>query len=67
MLAPRNVPHVWVHPTDEPGTLLFVAQPAGTMEAFFQTISAGPIGWAELEKVYAAHGMKLIGGPLDVG
>lgn len=52
--------------TDEPGTLLFVAQPAGTMEAFFKTISAGPVEGEELEKAYAAHGMKLLGGPMKV-
>ena len=66
MLTPRGVPHAWAHATDEPGTLLFVAQPAGTMEAFFETIAAGPLAWEALERVYAAHGMKLLGGPLPV-
>lgn len=66
VLAPRGVPHAWAHATDATGTLLFVAQPAGTMEAFFETIAAGPMAWEELEGVYAAHGMKLLGGPLDV-
>lgn len=69
VLAPRNVPHAWAHVTDKPAMLLFIAQPAGLMEAFFKKISGeeGPFEWEELEKIYTAHGMKLIGGPIDIG
>lgn len=67
VLAPRKVPHAWAHTTDEPGTLLFIAQPVGSMEAFFKKISGeGPFEWEELEKIYTAHGMQLIGPPIDI-
>lgn len=69
VLAPRNIPHAWAHVTDEPGTLLFIAQPAGTMEAFFEKISGKkePFAREELERIYAAHGMKLVGEPIEIG
>ncbi len=61
VFAPRNVPHAWAHMTDEPATFLFIAQPAGSMEAFFKKISGdeSPFEWEELEKIYIEHGMKL--------
>jgi quercetin dioxygenase-like cupin family protein len=68
MFCPRNVPHAWAHVTDGPASLLFVAQPAGSMEHFFETIArGGPIPWPELERVYAEHGMRLLGPPIPVG
>lgn len=69
VLAPRNVPHAWAHMSDEPATLLFIAQPAGSMEAFFKKISGdeGPFEWTELERIYTAHGMKLLGKPIKIG
>lgn len=68
VLAPRNISHAWAHLTDEPATLLFIAQPAGAMEAFFEKISGkeAPFAWEELEKIYSAHGMKLLGGPIEI-
>ncbi len=69
VFAPRNIPHAWAHMTDEPATLLFIAQPAGSMEAFFEKISGRkePFAWEELENIYTAHGMKLVGNPIDIG
>lgn len=67
VLAPRNIPHSWAHLSDEPGTLLFVAQPAGSMEPFFEKLSRdGPFEWGELENIYTAHGMKLVGPPIEI-
>ncbi len=35
MFGPRNVPHAFVKTSEEPGRLVILHQPAGTMEAFF--------------------------------
>ena len=67
VLAPRQVPHAWAHVSPDPGTLLFVAQPAGEMEPFFEKLSSGDTLTPEqLDELYTATGMKLIGPPMDV-
>lgn len=35
LFGPRNVPHAFVKTSEEPGRLVILHQPAGTMEAFF--------------------------------
>jgi mannose-6-phosphate isomerase-like protein (cupin superfamily) len=69
LFAPRMVPHVWSHVGDEPGTLLLAVQPAGSLEAFFMENSAmnQPPTPEEAERSFAAHGMRVVGPPLDVG
>jgi mannose-6-phosphate isomerase-like protein (cupin superfamily) len=68
LFAPRMVPHVWAHVGETPGTLLLGVQPAGSLEAFFreacemQTLPTPE----EADQQFAAHGMKVVGPPLDV-
>jgi len=68
LLAPRMVPHVWAYVDDDPGTLLLAVQPAGSMEAFFRQsceMTRLPTP-EEADQMFAAHGMKVVGSPLDV-
>jgi mannose-6-phosphate isomerase-like protein (cupin superfamily) len=69
LFAPRMVPHVWAYVGDDPGTLLLAVQPAGSLEAFFLKSSkmAKPPSPEEAEQQFAAHGMKVVGPPLNVG
>jgi uncharacterized RmlC-like cupin family protein len=36
LFGPRNVPHAFVKTCEEPGRLVIMHAPAGTMEAYFQ-------------------------------
>jgi len=68
LFAPRMVPHVWAYVGDEPGTLLLAVQPAGSLEAFFRQgceMSRLPTP-EEADQQFAAHGMKVVGPPLEV-
>jgi mannose-6-phosphate isomerase-like protein (cupin superfamily) len=69
LFAPRMIPHAWAHVGAEPGTLLLAVQPAGSLEAFFveNSAMAGPPTPEEAKRSFAAHGMKVVGPPLDVG
>ena len=69
LFAPRRVPHVWAYTGNEPGTLLLAVQPAGSLEAFFLQSSkmTRPPMPEEAEQQFAAHGMKVVGPPLNVG
>ena len=67
--APRKVPHVWAHVGDGPGTLLLSPQSGrdvrdlhpGRGEAMRSRRTP-----EEAEKAFAAHGMKIVGPPLQV-
>ena len=66
VLAPRGVPHGWALDGTEPGRMLIAFQPAGTMEAFFDTASQLP-GMPSPEAaapLFEAHGMTIVGPPL---
>ena len=68
LFAPRMIPHVWAYLGDDPGTLLLAVQPAGSMEAFFREsceMTRLPTP-EEADQMFAAHGMKVVGPPLDV-
>ena len=68
LFAPRTVPHVWAYLGEEPGTLLVALQPAGSFEAFFREsceMRRLPTP-EEADRMFAAHGMKVVGPPLDV-
>lgn len=67
LFAPRMVPHVWAN-LGEKGTLLLAVQPAGSLEAFFREgcEMSGPPTPEEADAAFAAHGMKVVGPPLDV-
>ncbi|MFM8337065.1 MAG: cupin domain-containing protein [Opitutaceae bacterium] len=63
LLAPRGVPHVWMHREEEPGRMLIGFEPAGRMVSFFRRFTAGgvlprPDGMPAL---MAEHGMRLVG------
>lgn len=67
LFAPRMIPHAWAYVGDEPGTLLLAVQPAGSLEAFFMENCAMdrlPTP-EEADRSFAAHGMKVVGPPLD--
>jgi mannose-6-phosphate isomerase-like protein (cupin superfamily) len=69
LFAPRMIPHVWAHVGNEPGTLLLAVQPAGSLEEFLIRSSElpNPPTPAEAEQQFAAHGMKVVGPPLEIG
>ena len=68
LFAPRMVPHVWAYTGDNPGTLLLAVQPAGSLEEFFMQSAklTRPPTPQEADRQFAAHGMKVVGPPLDV-
>lgn len=68
LLAPRLVPHTYAHVGDGQGRMLFAYQPAGDMEDFFLEISrlAGTPSANEVQRVFRAHGMEVVGPPLKV-
>jgi mannose-6-phosphate isomerase-like protein (cupin superfamily) len=69
VLAPREVPHVWAHVGVGTGRLIIAFQPAGQMEAFLGALAA--LGSApppdEMGRLFASHGMTMLGPPLPVG
>ena len=68
LFAPRMVPHGWAYVGEDPGTLLLAVQPAGLLEAFFREgceMTSLPTP-EEADRMFAAHGMKVVGPPLDV-
>lgn len=67
--APRLVPHTFTKISDDPGHMMILFQPAGSMEDFFQQISkfgtSIPKGQeAALKTLFQTHGMELLGPPL---
>ena len=68
LFAPRNVPHGWAHIDDQPGTLLTTVSPVGAFETFIldTTRHASLPTPEEVEEAFAAHGMKVVGPPLEV-
>lgn len=66
--APRNVPHAWAQLSDELGTMLTIASPAGTFETFMEdtTRHASLPTPDAIEKAFAAHDMTVVGPPLKV-
>jgi len=67
LFVARMVSHVWVYIGDDPGTLLVAIQPAGSFEAFFrESCEMNRLPTPEEEdRMHAAHGMKILGPPLD--
>ena len=78
---PRKTPHAWSPVVDNPGTVINVYQPAGTMEEFFRelsTLKGVPTREQVLSnsytdeqkllfhRMYEAHGMDLLGPPLVI-
>jgi quercetin 2,3-dioxygenase len=67
IFLPRKVPHTWVQRSEE-GRLIYLLQPAGKMEEFFQKVDAlkGQGSKEVFDKIHAEHGMKVVGPPLPV-
>ncbi len=66
VLAPRRVPHVWAHVGAAKGRILIAFFPAGQMEAFFREVTKENAMPPLDPALWAAHGMELLGPPLDV-
>lgn len=67
VFLPKNVPHTWLQLTNN-GKLIYLLQPAGKFEEFFEKFSKmkelPPMD--EMQKFYMEHGMKIMGPPLSV-
>lgn len=65
IFLPRNVPHAFVQLTEKAKTIVSYI-PAGRMEAFFTVTDkwTTPPTKEEVYKVFADHGMKVVGPPL---
>jgi len=65
IFLPRNVPHTWIQLTER-GKMVYFLQPAGKMEEFFilmNSLKERPSA-EELDRIHAAHKMKVVGPPL---
>jgi len=67
VFLPRGVPHAFIQLTDH-ARMLVTYQPAGDMEAFFQETAqwTTPPSKEEVARVFLAHGMEVVGPPLQV-
>jgi quercetin dioxygenase-like cupin family protein len=66
LLAPRKVPHVWAHTSSSTGRILVGFTPAGQMESFFRKYMRGNVPPPKDPEIWRAHGMELLGPPLNV-
>lgn len=66
VLAPRKVPHVWAFVGKGQGRMLITFLPAGHMPAFFQKVSEANAMPPQDPAVWLAHGMQLLGPPLQL-
>ncbi len=67
IFLPRNIPHTWIQLTDY-GRMIYFLQPAGKMEEFFSLMNKMTTRPTddEMNKIHAAHGMKVVGPPLSL-
>jgi mannose-6-phosphate isomerase-like protein (cupin superfamily) len=68
LLAPRGVPYTYAHLGKGQGRMLIAYQPAGDMEAFFLEMSrlTGTPSPDEVQRIFRAYGMEVVGPPLKV-
>lgn len=66
IFLPRGIPHTFCQLSDT-SRLLFMFTPAGRMEAFFFAASEmrGQPSPDEAERLFAAHGMSIVGPPIE--
>ncbi len=69
LMAPARIPHAFLTLGTEESRVLFVFDPPGDMERYFQALAAslnasGPPNEKELASVYANHGIEVVGPPL---
>ena len=71
ILVPRMVPHRFQNTGSSTGKVLILAQPAGTLEEFFDGFSKLSerelAGGDKVNKLFADHGMRVLGPPLPGG
>lgn len=67
LLAPRGIPHVWACVGSGRGRMLITFAPAGQMEAFFREVNKANAMPPQDPALWRAHGMELVGPPLEVG
>lgn len=67
IFLPRNIAHTWIQLTDK-GRMIYMLQPAGKMEEFFSYMNTltTRLSDEEMNKVHAAHDMKVVGPPLTL-
>jgi quercetin dioxygenase-like cupin family protein len=69
LLAPRKIPHRWKNVAGTVGRLLFLAQPAGRLEEFFEQVALLiPEQLREMTRIntlFAECGMEVVGPPFD--
>jgi len=67
IFLPRNIPHTWAQRSDK-GRLLFMFNPSGMMEEFFAIYNATTTSPSpeEAARLFATHGMKVLGPPIDL-
>jgi quercetin dioxygenase-like cupin family protein len=67
IFLPRNIPHTWIQ-LSETGRLIYLLQPAGKMEAFFNymnNLKERP-SQQEMDRIHALHEMKVLGPALSL-
>ena len=67
IFLPRGIPHTWIQLTDK-GRMIYFLQPAGKMEEFFvlmNSLKERPSP-EEMDRIHAAHDMKVVGPPLTL-
>ncbi len=65
-ILPRESPHVWAHVGDTTGRMLIEFVPANKMEAIFREVIKGDAMLPLDADLGRAHGMELLGPPLNV-
>ncbi len=66
ILGPRKVPHVWAYTGGQRGRILIAFLPAGRMESFFREVTKANDMPPQDPGLWRAHGMELMGPPLQV-
>src|SRR5436190_752358 len=66
VLGPREIHHVWAFVGRGVGKLLIAFAPAGKMEEAFQKLQERGSAYSRDPEFFPAHGMELIGPPLDM-
>ena len=68
IFLPRGVPHAFAQ-LSETGRMLFMFTPAGDMEDYFRALAQlkGPPAPEVEAALFADHGMRLVGPPIDPG
>lgn len=68
VFLPRNLPHGFRVLSDT-AQMLFLTQPSGTVEAFFQQISqlSSAATFEQVQQLHLAHGMRVVGPQVALG